>query len=331
MRINLILSTIVVLMLLSGCTAHPTVSPESSSTAISPTLSPRVTTATQTPMVRNNNINFVFKSGTDTNDLTLGANSPFNTILSTFDNTFVENNSSRPLFLSQNDMDSILQRMQEMDFFNYPSKVIERPTPDSGSYIPFPIYYFQVKYGSLTKELYWADNRFSHSTTADNLRILIFTIQDIINVTIDPKHASVFDFVFTFDEGELDTFKGTFKKYIYLDGRPPAAATLVLSAEEKNTIKEKMIGIDFFNYPTAYSGNQTNTIEGRVIIPKAAYYFKVKYNNTFKELTFTDSMFFYYPDVPRVMYLKELVDLVMFTFQSHDEYKKLPPQQQIRI
>ena len=105
--------------------------------------------------------------------------------LDTFKNTFTLDMVSllpvsTKLTLSQEEKEKIFQKMQEIDFFNYPD-VYGRPIPSGYPLNPqLNRYYFYVKYGSQIKELRWDDNIIGLDSQASKLRILIQFIKNII-------------------------------------------------------------------------------------------------------------------------------------------------------
>ena len=107
--------------------------------------------------------------------------------LNTFEGTFTKDMVSDPsitvdLSLSEEEMDSIYQKMVEIDFFDYPDEFSVPTHPDGLVHIvtPYSSYYFKVKYGSKIKELWWEDEIKNENVEADRLRELIKLIRDII-------------------------------------------------------------------------------------------------------------------------------------------------------
>jgi hypothetical protein len=140
--------------------------------------------------------------------------------------------------------------------------------------------------------------------------------------------AANFNFIFKDDGYELDTFTGIFSKFIYLGQGPPAVTNLVLTPDEMQTIYRKMIDIDFFTYPDYFKVEIPEGSPTGMVTPADTFYFKVKYNSTFKELHWTDSIT--NPDL-RAENLRSLIKLIRDTFMSKDEYKQLPPFKLLRI
>jgi hypothetical protein len=256
--------------------------------------------------------------------------------LDTFNDTYAESDTSQKLILSQEDMNRIKQKMMDINFFNYPDSFMSPPRPSSVtmSFYPFSKYYFKVSYNIKPKELRWVDEYAVSSSQADNLRTLVFTIKDIINTSLFPERASNFDLRFLGDDEELDTFKGICTRDVYLGRGPRASTTLVLSQEEKQAIYQKMKDINFFDYPNYL---KVQVPEGRItgsVTPAKIYYFKVKYDNNFKELIWDNAIAYLpniYPKGSQADNLSSLINLIQDIFKSKDEYKSLPPFKAARI
>ena len=86
------------------------------------------------------------------------------------------------LSLSEEELDSIYQKMLEIDFFDYPDvfSIVVPAGEIVGMVTPHESYYFKVQYDSRTKELWWADSITNEHMKADRLRELIKLILDII-------------------------------------------------------------------------------------------------------------------------------------------------------
>jgi hypothetical protein len=86
--------------------------------------------------------------------------------LNTFNGTFTKDMVSAPsvtiaLDLTPEEMETIVQKMVEIGFFEYPDDFsIKERVPENGSLVterPNKSYYFIVEYGSRRKELRWED------------------------------------------------------------------------------------------------------------------------------------------------------------------------------
>lgn len=86
------------------------------------------------------------------------------------------------LSLSRSELDAIINKMNDINFFSYPDwfAVPIRQGGVVGEVTPFEGYYFKVEYSSGTKELYWDDNITNANADADKLRDLIQLIKGIV-------------------------------------------------------------------------------------------------------------------------------------------------------
>ena len=107
--------------------------------------------------------------------------------LNTLNNSFTKDMISAPsitvkLSLSEEDLDSIYQKMQEIDFNTYPAEfsVVIPPGTNTTLVMPSEKYYFKVVNGSQVKELYWDDIIRNEDIQAIKLRGLIQLIKSII-------------------------------------------------------------------------------------------------------------------------------------------------------
>ena len=123
-----------------------------------------------------------------------------------------------------------------------------------------------------------------------------------------------------FAKNELNTFKGTYTRDVVMD--PPITVGLSLSIDELNRICQKMIEINFFDYPDDFSDR---TPTGEVIgmtTPGSSFYFKAEYNSKVKELQWVDNI---YNKDEKAEKLRGLIVLIISTIEYREEYKKLPP------
>jgi hypothetical protein len=90
-----------------------------------------------------------------------------------------------PLFLTEDEKRQILTKMESIEFFDYP-EVFNPVTNPLGVGTPTvvvdppEIYYFQVKYGTITKELTWNLQNISSNEQVSKLNELILLINTII-------------------------------------------------------------------------------------------------------------------------------------------------------
>jgi hypothetical protein len=122
------------------------------------------------------NFNLIFRYG-------IGANNELNT----FDGTYTKDMILDPsitvnLSLSEEELESIYQKMVEIDFFGYPDEfsVSVPPGETAWTRTPHSSYYFKVEHESKIKELWWKDEIRNNDEKADKLRGLTKLISDII-------------------------------------------------------------------------------------------------------------------------------------------------------
>ena len=108
-------------------------------------------------------------------------------ILDTFQDMYIKDMISEPpivigFSLTPEEMDSIYQKMVEIDFFSYPDE-FEVTVPE-GELVqlvtPYSYYYFKVQYNGRTKELTWEDKISNPDEKADKLKELINLIINIV-------------------------------------------------------------------------------------------------------------------------------------------------------
>jgi len=150
--------------------------------------------------------------------------------------------------------------------------------------------------------------------------VLLFT--GVIGCEKQPTKESGFNFIFKYGiagRNTLDTFQATFTKDMVMD--PAITVKLTLTPEEKDTIYQKMLEIDFFNYPDKFS---VDVPEGEVkteVTLYSTYFFRVEYGQRTKELLWHDK--YTNLDIPGNK-LMELITLIRNIVESKEEYKKLP-------
>ncbi len=118
---------------------------------------------------------------------------------------------------------------------------------------------------------------------------------------------------------ELNTFNGTYTKDMVSD--PPITVNLSLSKEELDRIYQKMVEIDFFDYPEDFVVSVLPGESVGMITPHSSYYFKVEHNSKIKELRWEDKIINKDEKADR---LRELIKLIRDTIEAKEEYRKLP-------
>ena len=100
-----------------------------------------------------------------------------------------------------------------------------------------------------------------------------------------PPRESDFNFILkhgTYARNELDTFRGIYVKDMVIG--LPAQTRLCLTQEDMDNIYQKMVEIDFFNYPDKFSVSIAPGENIGIVTPYSSYYFKVEYDSHIKEL-----------------------------------------------
>jgi len=127
-----------------------------------------------------------------------------------------------------------------------------------------------------------------------------------------------FNLLFRYGVGaknELNTFEGTYTKDMVLD--PPITVSLTLSEEELAQIRQKMIAIDFFNYPEGFP-LRTDFF----VTPRTDYYIEVENGSIVKEVSWnTNSML----ENKVQDNLGQLIDCITSIVEQKPEFKALPP------
>ena len=141
---------------------------------------------------------------------------------------------------------------------------------------------------------------------------------------VKPRDVKPRDFNLIFKYGvtarnELNTFEGTYTKDMIMD--PSITVELSLTEEELDRIYQKMLEIDFFDYPDAFSVPVAPSRLTKLRIPYISYYFKVEYNSSIKELRWEDEIQNENEEADK---LRELIRLIKDIIESKEEYQKLP-------
>ena len=138
----------------------------------------------------------------------------------------------------------------------------------------------------------------------------------------DTLQKSDFNFIFKYGvtgRNTLDTFQGTFTKDMVMDA--PVTIELTLSGEEMDSIYQKMVEIDFFNYPDKFSVSVPAGELKTEVTPYSTYFFRVTYGSQTKELLWHDKIT--NPD-EKAGKLRELINFIRNIIESREEYKQLP-------
>jgi hypothetical protein len=142
------------------------------------------------------------------------------------------------------------------------------------------------------------------------------------SVAIAHEADSGFNFIFKYGVSggnTLDTFQGTYTRDMILD--PAIIIDLVLTAAEMDSIYQKIVEIDFFNYPDKFNVHVADNETKTEVAPYSSYFFKVEYNGKTKELLWHDK---YLNSDIQGDKLKELINLIKSIIESKPEYQALP-------
>ena len=151
---------------------------------------------------------------------------------------------------------------------------------------------------------------------------LVVALLGMVGCNSGTTGESSFNLIFKYGvmaRNEVDTFQGTYTKDMIID--PSITVKLSLSEEEMDRIYQKMVEIDFFDYPDRFSVPIPSDGPIGIVTPYSSYYFKVEYNSQVKELWWDDEIT--NPD-EKADRLRELIELIRDIVESKEEYKKLP-------
>ena len=103
---------------------------------------------------------------------------------------------------------------------------------------------------------------------------------------------------------------------------PSITVNLSLSKEELGRIYQKMVEIDFFDYPDEYKATVFPWQSKGLKLPYSSYYFRVEYDSKTKELSWKDNIL---NKDKRAEKLRELIKFIRDIIESKEECKQLPP------
>jgi hypothetical protein len=141
-------------------------------------------------------------------------------------------------------------------------------------------------------------------------------------IDADTTQEGEFNFILKYGvmaKNEIDTFHNTVTKDLIMD--PSITISLSLTEGEMDEIYQKMVEIDFFNYPDEF---KVIVPEGELIhlvTPYYSYYFRVEKDAMVKELKWEDEIM--NPD-EKADRLRELISLIRDIVESRPEYQVLP-------
>ena len=152
--------------------------------------------------------------------------------------------------------------------------------------------------------------------------IFVALIFGLMGCNAHPPPQTGFNLIFKYGVGaknELNTFEGTYTRDMVQD--PSITVDLSLSQEELDMIYQKMIEIDFFDYPDKFSVPISPDGMVTSVTPYSSYYFKVEYDSKVKDLRWEAEIINKNEQADK---LRELIKLIRDIIESREEYKKLP-------
>lgn len=152
------------------------------------------------------------------------------------------------------------------------------------------------------------------------------TTQVSPTIQVLPITQGKLDFNFYFEYGAclvetFDTANGIFSHGMG-PSEAPVLVSLNLTDEQLTIIYEKMVSIDFFNYPEFFVSTPMNSDETGIVTPATHYYLRVKNGDTEKAVSWTDEVIG--PVTPETDMLRELFQLIITTLEGYPEIKELP-------
>lgn len=134
------------------------------------------------------------------------------------------------------------------------------------------------------------------------------------------------DFAFVLKYGigaknELNTKNGTFTKDLVLSGT--STIPLELSNDELTMIYNEMRKISINNYPEDFKPDNDSTIK-RWVTPCQTYELFITYNRKEHQINWVDSNL---SEGSEAKNLRDLINMIVSTIESKEEYKKLPEPQ----
>jgi len=103
---------------------------------------------------------------------------------------------------------------------------------------------------------------------------------------------------------------------------PDVTIPLHLSDTQKAAIYQKMVEIEFFDYPDAFSIPTPKNGTVGILTPATLYRITVRNGELTKSLSWLDEIFA--PTTPKADHLRELFQLILKMIEEHPDYKKLP-------
>lgn len=153
--------------------------------------------------------------------------------------------------------------------------------------------------------------------------ILSLILISCSGVTTKPENRGFnlkFSYGGVFAKNVLNTFQNTYTKGLILGG--PKTVPFILSESDMKRISDKMIEINFYDYPDTFVVHTDSSIVMASHYP--TYTFEVSNKSSRKYLRWEDEI--QNPNVQATK-LRELISLIIKIIESKPEYLKLPPEE----
>lgn len=152
----------------------------------------------------------------------------------------------------------------------------------------------------------------------------VVPMQQTSAVPVSPAPASDFAFVFRFglcSMSELDTFSGQYTRGA-IGTEPAITIPVSLTRDELAQINQKMVEIDYFNYPTQFMIMVPSGVQVAGVTPAYRYEFKVQSNGVTKEVFWKDNIV--QPTSTDADQLRELAQLIRAIIRAKPAVQMLP-------
>ena len=153
---------------------------------------------------------------------------------------------------------------------------------------------------------------------------LLIAVSGMASCSAPPPVQSDFSLIFQYGVGaknELNTFEGTYTRDMVMD--PSITVNLSLTEEELDRIYQKMVEIDFFDYPDRFSVSVLPSESVGMVTPYSSYYFKVEYDSGIKEVWW-DAEIINIHENEKADRLRGLIKLITDIIEAKEEYQRLP-------
>jgi hypothetical protein len=152
--------------------------------------------------------------------------------------------------------------------------------------------------------------------------IIILMIPIMLACGSQPAEGANFNFDLKYGVGaknEIDTFHGKFTKDMV--DASSITINLRLTEAEMERIYQKMVDIDFFNYPDTFTVTAAPGDPTQMITPYNTYIFTVEKDSRTKTLNWNDVI--RNPN-DKADKLRELIVMIQRMIEAKEEYKELP-------